>query len=360
MLATIAIGVGEVGLVLVTSHAGRVETLLHSGLVDLLAPGRVVEQRGPGHLETGTGSRAVISWPAIASAALEGRAGVEWFEDQDQPGLRVLDCQSLELEVRRGPLRVKTSNGWELLVERGALGLSRDASGGYRLENRAGLELRMWHQSGPYLRSASAPQVGEVLLLLGSESSSAAQRELWPAWEQYHWPFGPQLEPATEAPLVPEAVSVPAPEPVAAPVPVVEPVPVAEPAPEIIPEPIPAPTPPPAPAPAPAPIVRPKVLLTWAHASPEQLRRYGPLIVEQHPGLTIHKTNDGGYSLRLAHGASGKLRVWSASALHELEAGGLIVFDASGQARAFLGSVERRDAALPDAAQRAAIAETQL
>jgi hypothetical protein len=283
---------------------GRVEALQGPGLPTRVPVGSTLSGGAVGHLETGVGALARVGWPGRASARIEGRAGVEWSGD----GLSVLECQALELEVRRGPLTLRTQDGWTLRIERGALSLRAGQGRGYRLENHAGLSASLWHSSGPFLRPVELPAPGEVCWLPGlGLAPSRAKPEGFAVWRSYEWPWGlppaPLLvTPPPPAPMLPEAVSVLAepmvepepvaepmvepepvaepvvePEPVAEPVvepepvaepmvepepvaePVVEPEPVAEPVvePETVAEPVVEPTPPPEPAPQPAPVPAP-------------------------------------------------------------------------------------------------------
>ena len=359
---------------------GRVEALQGPGLPTRVPVGSTLSGGAVGHLETGVGALARVGWPGRASARIEGRAGVEWSGD----GLSVLECQALELEVRRGPLTLRTQDGWTLRIERGALSLRAGQGRGYRLENHAGLSASLWHSSGPFLRPVELPAPGEVCWLPGlGLAPSRAKPEGFAVWRSYEWPWGlppaPLLvTPPPPAPMLPEAVSVLAepmvePEPVAEPMvepepvaePVVEPTPPPEPAPQPAPEPEPAPRPAPVPAPAPAPqpvVEAPKpappapvLRLPAANVQPEAFWRRGPIVFQRHSELRVDTAGSDGMRLRLSTQTSARLRVYGASQVFDLEPGGLIVFNAGGEPVAVLGAVEKPNEGLPDEPARAKV-----
>lgn len=379
---------------------GRVEALQGPDLPTRVTVGSTLSGGAVGHLETGVGALACVGWPGRASARIEGRAGVEWSSD----GLSVLECQALELEVRRGPLTLRTQDGWTLRIERGALSLRAGQGRGYRLENHAGLIASLWHSSGPFLRPVELPAPGEVCWLPGlGLAPSRAKPEDFAVWRSYEWPWGlppaPLLvTPPPPAPRLPKAVSglaepvleptpppEPQPEPVAEPMvepepvaePVVEPEPVAEsvvapapqpaPAPAPQPEPAPAPQPEPEPAPAPQPAPQPVVeapkpppaapvlRLPAAKLPPEAFWRRGPIVFQRHSELRVDTAGNDGTRLLLSTQTSARLRIYGASQVFDLEPGGLIVFNASGEPVAVLGAVEKPNEGLPDEPARAKV-----
>lgn len=294
----------------IESHGGRVELLAASAQPLRLGRGAVQNTDPRGHLETGAGARARIVWPLSGSAEITGRGGYQWEAD----GLRVFECERLELEVRRGPLRVEMQAGWTLIVECGALALRADPLGGYTLEQRAGLVASLSHRSGPFLRSAPLPPPGQSCRLLPyDQTSSLATQERHPAWQVHEWPWGADLqpagEPAAQAPAAPLSVHAPAVESRA----------------------------------------------SFAGRPLDAWWRLGPLVFDRHPELTIEPGSNGGWSLRLSNHAHGKARVYGQESLHELEPGGLIVFDAQGRTVAYLGAVQPIPEPLPPHSQRSGI-----
>lgn len=302
----------------IESHGGRVELLAASAQPLRLGRGAVQNTDPRGHLETGAGAKARIVWPLSGSAEIAGRGGFQW----EAGGLRVFECERLELEVRRGPLRIEAQAGWTLLVERGALVLQSDPLGGYTLEQRAGLVASLTHRSGPFLRSAPLPSPGQRCRLLPyDQTSSPATLERHPAWQVHEWPWGADLQPASEpAPQDPTAAQ-----------------PVHPPATQL-PEQL---------SPTPAASFAGRPLDAWW--------RLGPLVFQRHPELTVEPGSNGGWSLRLSNHAHGAARVYGQDSLHELEPGGLIVFDAQGRTVAYLGAVQPVPEPLPPHSQRSGI-----
>jgi hypothetical protein len=230
----------------------------------------------------------------------------------------VFECEQLELEVRRGPLRLETQDGWTLLVQCGALALRTDPLGGYTLEQRAGLVASLTHRSGPFLRSATLPPAGQSCRLLPyDQTSSLATLERHPAWQVHEWPFGADEPTASEQAEKTAELSQPVPQPLATPA--------------------------------------GQAIAVFGGRRLDAWWRLGPLAFERHPDLTVEPGSNGGWSLRLSNHAHGKARVYGCDSLHELEPGGLIVFDAQGRTVAFLGAVQSIFEPLPPQSERSGI-----
>lgn len=210
--------------------AARVEVLegrawlAATGLVERMQEGegeRRVE--GPAHLQVPSGSRARVTWSAQASILLEGRSVLAWRPAADgvAPHWDLSEVGMAHLELRRGPLQVSLSGGWDARLHSGACAL-RGTPAGFELDHQAGLPIDLWppnqggapsapftvlagarvslvHGSGrPLALAGSHGRMAGAHARLGVERSTAQVTH--PPWRGFAWPWASPLPaPSIEA-----------------------------------------------------------------------------------------------------------------------------------------------------------------
>jgi hypothetical protein len=150
---------------------------------------------GPGHLELAAGARAEISWTGMASLRLQGPASFAWREVAGQEPLQ-LEFRSLlglELEVRRGPVRIDLPQGWRMALEAGAVSLVGLPDGATEVSHRAGgSALLTWAGGATYAPPPVLLHPGERARLAPDQAQPSAvdPSAFAAAWNFPHWPWG--------------------------------------------------------------------------------------------------------------------------------------------------------------------------
>lgn len=142
--------------------AGRA-TLVQGDEVDHLARvGRSWVARGASYLELGPGGEVEIAWNGLASLRVTGPAALEWERKPYRgPHVRVLRLKRLEVETRRGGLRLDLGQGWTLELERAALHAAHRFGGGIDVIHHGGTPIRV--RSGAEAPWSLAPGARTVL-----------------------------------------------------------------------------------------------------------------------------------------------------------------------------------------------------
>ncbi len=109
-----------------------------------------------GWVEAGAGSELELVWRGLASATLRGPLSVQL---EREPALYVEELQVLELEVRRGALRLEIAGGTRCAVGAGALQLRSLPDGVFELLNRGGAVLVLERSGQPSVRIGAGQRV---------------------------------------------------------------------------------------------------------------------------------------------------------------------------------------------------------
>ena len=103
--------------------------------------------RGRGEAALGLGSEglAELSWRSRASLRLTGPAELEWSTLDGAGDLQILvgAAGTLDLEARRGGVRLELSQGWRLEVGEAALQISQEPQGGWSVRHHGGRAVRV-------------------------------------------------------------------------------------------------------------------------------------------------------------------------------------------------------------------------
>lgn len=107
-------------------------------------------------VEAGAGAEVELVWRGLASATVRGPLSVQL---ERAPALYVADLQVLELEVRRGVLRLELAGGVRCEVGAGALQLRSLPDGVFELLNRGGTTLALQRTGQPFVRIAAGQRL---------------------------------------------------------------------------------------------------------------------------------------------------------------------------------------------------------
>jgi hypothetical protein len=231
-----AIAVPDVAPLSLHVLEGCVEVASSSGVAEVPPGAPALELRGPGYIESRARSRFETRFESSASATWRGCAVFEWRAPvRCHAGvlLDVLRADEVELEVRRGPLRVLLPGGWSLQLEQGAAYARRRGDGTYELVHTAGTPILVGLESAPgrvqppwtvlpgvrvTLDSRALDHHARVLSRARSAQRREEDRDVHAKpWPSFSWPWMDTAEPAHVAPpSAASATTAPAPAPDAA------------------------------------------------------------------------------------------------------------------------------------------------
>jgi hypothetical protein len=129
---------------------GRVHCATGEGVLELRGPERARELTGRAYIEVAPLARARVGWEASASFEVIGPAVLEWTPAataEQVLRVRVIECDTMHLEVRRGSLELELPGGNRAELDRSAICLRSVGSSEFELRHDAGLPLFVSTQS---------------------------------------------------------------------------------------------------------------------------------------------------------------------------------------------------------------------
>lgn len=187
-------GVGAALETRVTLERGRALLVDEAGVGPLKRHEGTRQLEGVGHLELAPGSRASVVWPGLGSVELRGPTSISWDPGTDAEDLRLSIgvLERVDLEVRRGRVRLDLPGAWRLEAQLGVFELRSLPVGGVGVRQLAGRSCRASWVGGPGI---SAPQwigPGESARLCGTREPVAGGLDGAgaPSWSAVTWPWG--------------------------------------------------------------------------------------------------------------------------------------------------------------------------
>ncbi len=178
----------------VSLERGRALLVDESGVGPLKRHEGTRRLEGPGHLELAPGAVARLSWPGLGSTELMGPTSVSWdvAEATEELRLRFGVLERMDLELRRGSVRLDLPGAWRLEAQRGVFELRAQPVGGVGVRQLAGRSCRASWVGGA---GVSAPQwigPGESVRLSGTRvpRPQGPDGAGAPSWNTATWPWG--------------------------------------------------------------------------------------------------------------------------------------------------------------------------